>query len=112
MAQLALFNNHTQGVSIQQVADGLDLGQDQPPFGRFLVNRHHQHRRLARTDQIGDNGRAAKKIGGRLFDDPLLQHPDSFSVDGGGVHQGDFFDGQLCNQGLRGAGLIGLVHHH
>ena len=59
-AQFALLYHQAIGIVVQQVADRLHLGQDQPPLGRFLVNRHHQHGHFARTDQVAEDGRIAQ----------------------------------------------------
>ena len=62
VAQFALFHDHAIRIAVEQVADRLYLWQNQAALGRFLVNRHHQHGKFARANQIAENGRAVDKV--------------------------------------------------
>ena len=55
----------SNGVVVEQVADGLHLRQDEPALGRLLVDRHDQHGQLARAapGRRGWSGLSTKSLG-------------------------------------------------
>ena len=63
-------------MAVQNLPDGLLLGQDEPPLGRGFIDGNHQHHQIPRSQQIGHNG-----IPGlcrrEAFGQPLFQRMDA-----------------------------------
>ena len=82
VAQLPLLDHQAIGVAVQQVADRLHLGHDQPALGRFHVDGHHQHGHLARRNQVGHQRRRAEEILGRRLNQRLAQFQHAAALGG------------------------------
>ena len=59
---------HHRALLVQQLPDGLHLGEDQPPLGGLEVLGHHQKDHIPRTGQATGDGEVPEVIGHRLGD--------------------------------------------
>ena len=90
VAQFALLDDDAVRVVVEHVADGVDLRQDQPAFGRFEVNRHDQHHQFAGRDQVAEDRGRVDEILRRGADQRLAQVQDAFPRAGDGRDPRDF----------------------
>ena len=86
--ELPFFDHEGHGVGVEQVADGLDLGQDQAALGRLLVDGHHQHGQLSRSHQVAEDGRALDEVLRGVVQQGLAEVEDTLPLHGRGEHHG------------------------
>jgi len=81
VAELPFLDHHAVGIAVQQVANGLDLRQDQPPLGGFLVNGDDQHGHLARPDDVCEDARVVHEVGRSVVQQRLADIEDPLPGD-------------------------------
>jgi len=112
LAQLVFLDHQTTGVVVEQVANGLNLGQDQTPFGSFLVNRDHQQNQFAGADQVANDGRTVDEFRRCQVEQGLAEAVESKALRGGGFDMADFLSRQPGEPRRFGSCHIHLVEHH
>ena len=67
--QPVVLDRNAARVVVQEVPDRLGLRQDQPAFGRLLVDGHNEHGKPARGYEVGGNARHAQIFRGSGLDE-------------------------------------------